>query len=135
MDTLATMIARVRVLCGDENALQCSDTLIEESLRICLAEIDLAGGQSWSLCGLDGATITDLPGYALMMLAPGAAARAVRSDNLSRAEDHPAGTPVAEQVSQIGAALLAQFESGLQAVRRTALAESLQAPYGAWLDE
>ena len=33
MDTLATMIARVRVLCGDENALQCSDTLIEESLR------------------------------------------------------------------------------------------------------
>ena len=129
--TLSTLLTYIRALLGDEDALRFSETLLTQAVRICLAEINLAAGQSYSLSGLDGGTLTSLPEGETQLLAIGAAGCAVRALNIRRADQHPLDEPVTVELTRLAAQLDARFSAALEVIRRRGLATSDQPPYAA----
>lgn len=135
MENLTSLLTKIHALLGDESGLRFSDSLLTQTVRICLAEVNLAAGAAHTLAGLDESAATSLPPEALVAIALGAAGCAVRGFNLSRAWQHPLNQPLAAEITRLGEGYDAQFSAALAALRRRGMALSDQEPYSTWEGE
>ena len=129
MADLNSLLLRLRMSLGDESSLIWSSARLEESLRQALAAINRAGGQAFTLNGLDGAVVTSLPAEFDFVVLLGATCIALRIRRIDRSEASLTAREVSPLLEESLTCFEDQFQTQLEAVRRQYLQAASQLPY------
>jgi len=128
--TLSTFRTRLQNVLVDVGATTWAADTLDEATRQALSDLGGVMGIGVVLSGLDGAASTTVDALDDDLLIRGAAAYAVQSRLLARAEMTNLATRAPDTLTKWMAVQMVNFKLGLEAVRRRVLARSSSAPAG-----
>ncbi len=128
--TLETVRGYIRRLLADPESRTWDDETLDEAIRQALTELIQAAGHPIPLEGLDGEeNPTLLSPEQSQVLAGGAAAYAVLTRSLQRAEAHDLGQSIPAVLLDWAHARMKHFQAQVLALRLITLQSSTQPPY------
>lgn len=131
MNQLTEIENRVTILLRDTTRLDFPPELVEECIRLALAEYSRVSGTVETLSGLDGAAETSLPGEDAGLIVLGAAGYAACSKAADRKESFNLNQQIPEGLLKVGAGFMERYKALLNTVRTHRQWISAEVPWGA----
>jgi hypothetical protein len=130
MSNLSVFENRVNVLLQDTTQLSFSNALVDESIRLALADYSRASGGMETIAGLDSAETTSIPVDDEGLIVLGAAGYAAGSKAADRKESFNLNQQIPAALIKTGSGFLERFKALLNTVRTHRQWSATDVPWG-----
>jgi hypothetical protein len=131
MSNLITFENRVNVLLHDTTQLNFSTELVDEAVRLALADYSRVSGMAETISGLDNAAVTTVPADDEGIIVLGAAGYTACSKAADRKESFNLNQEIPQGLLKVGAGFMERFKALLNTVRTHNQWSAAETPWGA----